>query len=174
MPGSKRRAPTPVRRTPEDRAAEQWRARFRYAAVARPKTAQESGCSVPGLSPTSSIRSCTRRLRSAPDGDAVNLKRISDDGAHPSPGVQGTIRILKHHLHSPSIRDEVRHPTRWKYRDRRRSLCRTVRFSRRIMQRASVDLPQPVSPTRPSVSPRFTSKLTSSTARTCCSLPKRP
>ncbi len=36
----------------------------------------------------------------------------------------------------------------------------------RVMQRASVDLPQPVSPTSPSVSPRRTSRLTPSTART--------
>ena len=34
------------------------------------------------------------------------------------------------------------------------------------MQRASVDLPQPVSPTRPRVSPRRTSRLTPSTAWT--------
>ena len=33
-----------------------------------------------------------------------------------------------------------------------------------VMQRARVDLPHPVSPTRPSVSPRRTSKLTPSTA----------
>src|SRR5580704_12530627 len=35
------------------------------------------------------------------------------------------------------------------------------------MQRASVDFPQPVSPTRPSVSPRNTSRSTPSTACTC-------
>ena len=40
-----------------------------------------------------------------------------------------------------------------------------VRSYSRVMQRASVDLPQPVSPTRPSVSPRSTSRLTPSTAR---------
>src|SRR5581483_2785351 len=40
-----------------------------------------------------------------------------------------------------------------------------------MMQRASVDLPQPVSPTRPSVSPRRTVRLTSSTA---CTNSRRP
>src|SRR4051812_47363860 len=35
-----------------------------------------------------------------------------------------------------------------------------------MMQRASVDFPQPVSPTRPNVSPRRTSRLTPSTAWT--------
>ena len=40
-----------------------------------------------------------------------------------------------------------------------------VRSCSRVMQRASVDLPQPVSPTRPSVSPRSTARLTPSTAR---------
>src|SRR5207302_2778826 len=38
--------------------------------------------------------------------------------------------------------------------------------SRRSSSRASVDFPQPDSPTSPSVSPRATSKLTPSTART--------
>ena len=41
------------------------------------------------------------------------------------------------------------------------------------MTRPSVDLPQPDSPTNPSVSPLRTSKLTPSTARTACP-PKRP
>src|SRR6185295_8423673 len=41
-----------------------------------------------------------------------------------------------------------------------------VGVSSRISNRASVDLPQPDSPTMPSVSPRRSSKLTPSTART--------
>ena len=41
-----------------------------------------------------------------------------------------------------------------------------VRSYSRMMQRASVDLPQPVSPTRPRVCPRRTSRLTPSTACT--------
>src|SRR3954464_9785110 len=41
-----------------------------------------------------------------------------------------------------------------------------VGSSRRVMRRAVVDLPQPDSPTRPSVSPRNTAKLTPSTACT--------
>ena len=42
------------------------------------------------------------------------------------------------------------------------------------MQRASVDLPQPVSPTRPSVSPRRTSRLTPSTACTTWRAAEQP
>jgi hypothetical protein len=42
----------------------------------------------------------------------------------------------------------------------------SVESSRRMMQRASVDLPQPDSPTIPSVSPDLTEKLTPSTALT--------
>jgi hypothetical protein len=41
-----------------------------------------------------------------------------------------------------------------------------VRVCRRVAQRASVDLPEPVSPTRPRVSPRRISRLTPSTAWT--------
>ena len=40
--------------------------------------------------------------------------------------------------------------------------------------RASVDLPQPDSPTRPTVSPRATSRSTPSTARTTLARPKKP
>ncbi len=49
---------------------------------------------------------------------------------------------------------------------RRRSTFPDVRSKRRAMQRARVDLPHPVSPTSPSVSPRRTSRLTPSTACT--------
>ncbi len=44
----------------------------------------------------------------------------------------------------------------------------------RAMQRATVDLPEPDSPTMPSVSPRRISKATSCTALTWRPRPKRP
>src|ERR1035437_830211 len=46
-------------------------------------------------------------------------------------------------------------------------ICPPVGSIRRVTRRARVDFPQPVSPTSPSVSPRFTSSDTSSTACTC-------
>ncbi len=79
--------------------------------------------------------------------------------------VQRGHRVLKDHLHPPA------HPPHLRARQRRQAGPSNVTWpevgsTRRRMARPVVDLPLPDSPASPNTSPRWMSKVTSSTART--------
>ena len=106
------------------------------------------------------------RLRSARAPMPVDGERVADDRADPPARVQGAVGVLEDHLdvaaHRPQLApDEVRDVPA-----RRSGSSREVRSYSRAMHRARVDLPHPVSPTRPRVSPGRTSRSTPSTACT--------
>ena len=84
----------------------------------------------------------------------MHLERLADRCRRPSARVERRVRVLEHDLHvAPSaaqlaVRERARclRPSKL---DRRRA----VGSSSRSTRRATVDLPEPLSPTRPSVSP---------------------
>ncbi len=104
----------------------------------------------------------------------VDGKRVADDGADPALRVEGAVRVLEDHLHLPPDRAELARLQPGDVLTLETQPVPEVRSWRRAMQRANVDLPQPVSPTNPRVSPRRTSRLTRSTACTTSWLRRSP
>ena len=98
-------------------------------------------------------------------GGVVDGERVADDRADPAARVQRAVRVLEDHLDLAAVRA---HRRRGKLGDVVPVEHDPARGDvvQPAMHRARVDLPQPVSPTRPSVSPRRTSRLTPSTACT--------
>ena len=80
--------------------------------------------------------------------------------------VERAVRVLEDHLHLAAHAAQFAFVQARTGPGRRTDLPDVGRWSCR-MQRPVVVLPQPLSPTSPSVSPRRTAKLTSSTALTC-------
>ncbi len=83
-------------------------------------------------------------------------QRLAQGLAHGHARVERAVRVLEHHLHAPVV--ARRRPARQRAaRPRRRNRPARRRASTsRTSARASVDLPQPDSPTTASVSPRCT------------------
>src|SRR6266849_5304556 len=124
-----------------------------------------------GLSPTSRRSSTTRSSRSrrvpmplATSGSATMSSRVRR-GFSEEYGSWKIICICRRRGRS-SRRPRAATSSTWPPAARKR-ICPSVGARARRMQREVVVLPQPLSPTRASVSPRSTWKETSSTARTC-------
>ena len=108
------------------------------------------------------VRSRVRGRRCGP-GDLVHPQRLADDLADRQPRVERGERVLEHDLDLladrpqllAALADELRALERFSRRSPAAAAART---------RAVVDLPQPDSPTRPSVSRSARSKLTPQTA----------
>src|SRR4051812_25304718 len=97
--------------------------------------------------------------------EAVDAERLADDRADRLARVERRVRVLEDHLHLATERLELALERPAMSRPRY-SIVPLVGSSRRVIRRAVVDLPQPVSPTRPSVSPSMMSNDTPSTACT--------
>ena len=103
-------------------------------------------------------------------GEPVDGERLADDLAHGHARVQRAVGVLEDHL------DPAAHRAERRRRERASASCPSKRTDPLVgrsswrMQRPVVVLPQPDSPTRPSVSPRRIVKLTPSTARTTADL----
>ena len=102
---------------------------------------------------------------------AVDRERLADDLADALARVQRRVRVLEDDLHLLAQRPQPALRQLGDVDARRSGSCRHVGSSRRTISRAVVDLPQPDSPTIPSVSPLLTVSVTSSTACTT-SLPR--
>ena len=88
------------------------------------------------------------------------------ESSHGQARIERGVAVLEHHLHVAAQLAQ-REPAAPRPRPRRRRSARRHRAgSGACSRRASVDLPQPDSPTMPSVSPLSTTNDTSSTART--------
>ena len=142
------------------------RARARSAAAGRPRTrAGTASPRRPGARRRSSS-SRTRRAVSRRVGEPVDAQRLADDPADAVARVERRERILEDHLHLPA---DVAHA-----RLARRSVMSSPvehdpaagRLVEADDRPPEVDLPQPDSPTRPSVSPRSIVNDTPSTAFT--------
>ena len=96
----------------------------------------------------------------------VDHERLADDRADRLARVQRRVRVLEDHLHLAPQRHHLACATASRCRGPRSTIEPLVGSSSRSSSRAVVDLPQPDSPTMPSVSPRITSNETPSTART--------
>ena len=127
-------------------------------------------CMNSGRNPTSRSKSATRSMRSlrrltpltrsgSPTLSNSVMRGLSD------PNGSWKIIWMSRRSGASSARDIGARSTTWLPRVRYRT-CPAVGSMARRMQREAVVLPQPLSPTRPSVSPSCTVKLTSSTART--------
>ena len=117
-----------------------------------------------GFSPTRSSSSRTRGLHLS-FGDTVQAHRRTDDLAHPLARVQRGDRILEDELDLAAHRLELLAAEMGDVLSAEAKRAE-VGSSSRTMQRASVLLPQPDSPTIPSVSPSCSASETSSTACT--------
>ena len=153
-PAPTRRAPTPARPPPAPRASAPARGRCRCAGAGRRRTRADSGRPPSGSSPTraSSSRARAQRLgraaRRARSARRRSPRRRVRRGLSEANGSWNTICMLPPHRPQRRCRpapamSAVDHDAG---RRRRRSAA--------TMQRASVDLPEPDSPTTPSVSPR--------------------
>ena len=129
------------------------RARRRSAGAGRRRTRAGSGCSAPGSGRRVSSSSCTRVF--APFGP-VDRERRADDLADRLARVQRRVRILEDHLHLAPQRPQLRAGSDARCRVPSKRIVPAVGSSSRSIRRAVVDLPQPDSPTMPSVSPRRT------------------
>ena len=138
-------------------------------ALAAGKLPADSGSTCSGRSPTSSSSSRTRRVH-ASAAHAVRRERLGEDVADRQARIERGQRILEDHLQIAADRESlrVRHPRGVAGRARR-SLPAIGRTRFRISMIVVV-LPQPDSPTSPSVSPSRMSKLMPSTA---CTVPTR-
>ena len=115
--------------------------------------------------PLEQVLNALLAIRGAPE--VVDLERLGHDLADPHARVQRRHRILEdHHQVAPDLAQSLALQPRDVLA--LNSTEPSVTSSSRTMQRASVDLPQPDSPTMPSVSPCRTSNETPSTA---CTLP---
>ena len=103
-------------------------------------------------------------LRRRPD--AVDPEALADAVADRRPRIERRVRVLEDDLHPLPVRLERLALQRWRCRRRRRRSRPTVGSISRSRSRPTVVLPQPDSPTSPSVSPRRIVKLTPSTAWT--------
>ena len=141
----------------QPRVAARARARRRCAAAGRPRTRAGSGCSARARArrrPSAPARAAWRRRATVPwmtSGSAMiaptRLRGLSE-----AYGSWKTICISRRSGRS-ARRVEPRDVAPVEH-----ARCPTVSSCRRTRQRPSVDLPQPDSPTRPSVSPARTSK----------------
>ena len=96
----------------------------------------------------------------------VDLERLADEVTDGHPRVQRGVRVLHDHLDLPAQSPQRRRRRAWRCPGPVDAPLPAVGFSRLISTRASVDLPQPDSPTTPSVSPARRSNETPSTALT--------
>jgi len=95
--------------------------------------------------------------------DLINAHGIGHDVAHRATGVQRRVGVLKHQLHISPLRTKLTSAEVGQYDPVKFNFAR--RHGQQLdRQRASVDLPQPDSPTMPSVSPCRTSSDTPLTA----------
>ena len=120
-----------------------------------------------GRSPTRASDSATRSATSARDQIRLGLgQRLADGRADRQPRIQRAVRVLEDGLHrAPVARQAPREPAcECRGRGRTRRLPSGAPGDR--TSRAVVVLPHPLSPTRPSVSPRRRTKSTPSTAFT--------
>ena len=99
----------------------------------------------------------------------VHDQRLFNDASHRRARVQRCERILKDHLHLGPMRPQILPPERRDVGPVQFDRRRNREFRMRTASRASVDLPQPDSPTRPRTSPAAISRLTPSTA---CTMPR--
>ena len=160
-----RRARRSARRAPGDRARPRPRARCRRGRAGRRRADAESGSAVraAGRSGSRPLRLCAaapRRasLRSRRSGSAIASNAVKR-GLMLSPASWNTIwmrvRSGSAAKRLAGVCDSSRGPS---------LMMPSVGSSSRVTTRTSVDLPQPDSPTRPTVSPLLMVKLTSSTA----------
>ena len=133
------------------------RGRCRCAGAGRRRTRAGTGCRARGSGPrgssSSATRSCPRPCSCAP----CTAQRLADDLVDLPARVERRIRVLEHDLHLAAQRAQ----SPWRQADE--LLALELHGARRRARaaagshRAVVDLPHPLSPTRPSVSPRSTS-----------------
>ena len=97
-------------------------------------------------------------------------ERRPDDRADGVPRVQRRVRVLEDHLDVPAQRAHLARCDRWVMSRPSKMILPAVGSSSRVTSRPVVDLPQPDSPTRPSVSPVWTLKSMPSTAWTAPTL----
>lgn len=97
---------------------------------------------------------------------AYGHQRLGNGRTDPQPGIQRRKRILKDHLQPAGIPCVIAARHAGQYGFTVEKDFPAVGGRSRTAMRASVDLPHPDSPTRPSVSPRRTESDTPSTART--------
>ena len=121
--------------------------------------------------PTASSSSRTRSFSSSPLRNAMDHQRFADDIQHGHARVQGREGVLEDDLHFPPV---GLHLIAGQFEDifgftifANTALRPSVGSMARKISRPVVVLPQPDSPTRPSVSPWRMKKSTPSTARTC-------
>ena len=142
-------------------------ARSRCAAAGRPRTRAGSLRAAAAGRPTWSSSVATRAPTAAQRGRAPSdAQRLADLLADPAPRVERRERVLEHHLQP---RELARTRAAGRAAGPRCPSKRIVPAAGATMPtaaRASVDLPQPDSPTRPTIWPRSTSRLAPATART--------
>ena len=129
--------------------------RCRSAAAARRRTRAESAACGPAAAPPVSSSATTWSLELAPVArQAVDHQRLADDAAHGVARVERGERVLEDDLHLPPQPPAASSPCSARdVRGRAKRISPAVGSISRMMQRPVVDLPQPHSPTRPSVSP---------------------
>ncbi len=96
----------------------------------------------------------------------VDLERFAHDVVHAHAGVERGVRILEDDLHGPPGVPQLTTARVVSGRAPSRTIDPSEGSTRRRISRASVDLPEPLSPTRPRVRPTGTRRSTPSTAFT--------
>ena len=96
----------------------------------------------------------------------VQQQRLGERLTHGHARVEGAVGVLEDELSAGAGAAQLDSPTAARGRAPRNARCPMSAPSRRNARRPTVDLPQPDSPTRASVSPAATESETPSTART--------
>ena len=106
-----------------------------------------------GRSPTRSKQLCDALARVPPRRHAEIAQRLADDRAGRHARIERRVRVLEDDLHALAMRPELRARQRGHVRRRRAAPAPPSARSGAGWSWPAVDLPQPDSPTRPSVSP---------------------
>ena len=145
------------------RVAASGRGRWRCAGAGRPRTCADNGRTGPAAARPCAIIARAAASPRVPVAAMVDRQRFLQDRAHRLARIERAIRVLEHHLHA------TQQPAAFGAARRRvgsPSISRSpaVGGSSSVAMRASVDLPQPDSPTTASVCPALSANETPSTA----------
>ena len=170
-PAPRRRASRPARRRSARRARARAPRRSRRAGAGRPRAGAGSGRgSAPGRGRRPRARGRTRALVLARAGTPWTRSGSATIARDPLARVQRLVRVLEDHLHPPAQLAQAALAATGSPSSATSPAAGSTSPS---IARASVDLPQPDSPTTPRISPRRHSSETPSTARATCAAPRK-